>query len=102
MKFATSIDDLAVTLDVTSYHPGSPGSWNPRDGGSPPEGAEAEFRVLLTCPAGKNAELDITAYLPDHVLDALHEAAIELSEEATADFEAAIGEPDDGYNYGDK
>jgi len=77
MKIPTTIE-LAVTLDVTSYHPGSPGSFNPRDGGSPPEGAEAEFRVLL-------GDLDITDKLPDDVIEGLHDVAIEGCEAADYD-----------------
>jgi len=89
MKFATNLSDLAVTLDVTAYHPGSPGSFNPRDGGSPPEGPEAEFRVLVSRP-DSDKSVDITDVLPDDVLDSLHEAAIEFCEEADADFENAL------------
>jgi hypothetical protein len=101
MKFATSLSDLAVTLDVTSYLPGHPGSFNPRDGGSPPEGPEAEFRVLLAKPQSE-ASVDITDHLPDDVLEALHEEVIEMMADANADFDNAIGDRDDGYEFGDE
>jgi hypothetical protein len=74
----TTIDDLPVTLRVIGGHRGSPGYFNPRDGGSPPEAAEIEFRVLLT--AEGRDPLDITDYLADDVIESLNDWALDEAE----------------------
>jgi hypothetical protein len=81
----TNIVELPVTLHVTDAHRGSPGSFNPRDGGTPPEPAEVEFRVLLTKDGRE--PVDITEYLSDDVIEGLHDELIETLDDMLAGVE---------------
>jgi hypothetical protein len=69
MNFETTLE-LPVRVEIVSATKGSPGYFNPRDGGSPPEPPEVELRVLL-------GTQDITASLDDDTLSALTDQAIE-------------------------
>jgi hypothetical protein len=73
---ASTIVEIPVTLHVTGGHRGSPGYFNPRDGGSPPESAEVEFRVLLTKDGRE--PLDITEYLSDDAIEAFHDELLDI------------------------
>jgi hypothetical protein len=76
IEHQTTVCELPVTLIVTGGHRGSPGSFNPRTGGSPPEGPEVEFGVWLICPEGRGCArhkpLDITGYLDDDTIEGFH------------------------------
>ena len=76
---ALDVDDLPVEAEG-EYRPGSPGYFNPYDGGHPPEGATIEDLIVERADNGK----DITDLLDACELDTVITALINRAERMTA------------------
>jgi hypothetical protein len=80
-----------IEFEITGYKAGSPGHFNPYDGGHPPESAEVEWS--MSDPDPKDYP-EFAAWLSERCGDEITEAAIEACENAAVDYAERCEERD--------